>query len=53
MNGRDVDMGKGTGSVSIIGGADGPTSIFIARKGGKVKLTSGLAAIRRPGAYLF
>ena len=46
-------MGKGTGSVSIIGGADGPTSIFIARKGGKVKLTSSLAAIRRPGAYLF
>lgn len=33
-------MGKGAGSVSIIGGADGPTSIFIARKGGKVKLTT-------------
>lgn len=33
-------MGKGTGSVSIIGGADGPTSIFIAGKGGKVKLTT-------------
>ena len=32
-------MGKGEGSVSIIGGADGPTSIFIAGKGGKVKLT--------------
>lgn len=32
-------MGKGAGSVSIIGGADGPTSIFIAGKGGKVKLT--------------
>ncbi len=32
-------MGKGAGSVSIIGGADGPTSIFIAEKGGKVKLT--------------
>ena len=31
-------MGKGAGSVSIIGGADGPTSIFIAGKGGKVKL---------------
>ena len=30
-------MGKGAGSVSIIGGADGPTSIFIAGKGGKVK----------------
>ena len=33
-------MGKGAGSVSIIGGADGPTSIFIAGKGGKVKLTT-------------
>ena len=33
-------MGKGTGSVSIIGGADGPTSIFIAGKGGRVKLTT-------------
>ena len=33
-------MGKGTGSISIIGGADGPTSIFIARKGSKVKLTT-------------
>ena len=33
-------MGKGAGSVSIIGGADGPTSIFIARKGGKVKFTT-------------
>ena len=32
-------MGKGAGSVSIIGGADGPTSIFIAGKGGTVKLT--------------
>lgn len=30
-------MGKGAGSVSIIGGADGPTSIFIAGKGGRVK----------------
>ena len=39
LNG-DVDMGKGTGSVSIIGGADGPTSIFIAGKGGRVKLTT-------------
>ena len=33
-------MGKGTGSVFVIGGADGPTSIFIAGKGGKVKLTT-------------
>ena len=33
-------MGKVAGSVSIIGGADGPTSIFIAGKGGKVKLTT-------------
>ena len=33
-------MGKGTGSVSIIGGADGPTSIFIVGKGGRVKLTT-------------
>ena len=33
-------MGKGEGGVSIIGGADGPTSIFIAGKGGKVKLTT-------------
>lgn len=33
----EADMGKGADSVSIIGGADGPTSIFIARKGGKVK----------------
>ena len=33
-------MGRGAGSVSIIGGADGPTSIFIAGKGGKVKLTT-------------
>lgn len=33
-------MGKGAGSVSIIGGADGPTSIFIAGEGGKVKLTT-------------
>lgn len=33
-------MGKGTGSVSVIGGADGPTSIYIAGKGGKVKLTT-------------
>ena len=28
----DVDMGKVASSVSIIGGADGPTSIFIAGK---------------------
>ena len=33
-------MGKGAGNVSVIGGADGPTSIFIAGKGGKVKLTT-------------
>lgn len=33
-------MGKSAGSVSIIGGADGPTSIFIAGKGGKVKLST-------------
>lgn len=33
-------MRKGTGSVSLIGGADGPTSIFIAGKGGKVKFTT-------------
>ena len=33
-------MGKGAGSVSVIGGADGPTSIFIAGKGGKVKFTT-------------
>ena len=33
-------MGKGEGSVSIIGGADGPTSIFIAGKSDKVKLTT-------------
>ncbi len=33
-------MGKGAGSVSIIGGADGPTSIFIAGKGGRVRLTT-------------
>ena len=32
-------MGKGAGSVSIIGGADGPTSFFIAGKDGRVKLT--------------
>ena len=36
----DVDMGKGAGSVSIIGGADEPASIFIAGKGSKVKLTT-------------
>ncbi len=36
----ETDMGKGAGNVSIIGGADGPTSIFIAGKGGKVKLTT-------------
>ncbi len=33
-------MGKSAGSVSIIGGADGPTSIFIAGKDCKVKLTT-------------
>lgn len=33
-------MGKSAGSVSIIGGADGPTSIFIAGKGNKVKLAT-------------
>lgn len=33
-------MGKSAGSVSIIGGADGPTSYFIAGKGGKVKFTT-------------
>lgn len=33
-------MDKVASSVSIIGGADGPTSIFIAGKGGKVKLTT-------------
>lgn len=33
-------MRKDAGSVSIIGGADGPTSFFIARKGGKVKFTT-------------
>ena len=36
----ETDMGKGAGNVSIIGGADGPTSIFIAGKGGKVKLST-------------
>ena len=35
-------MGKGEGSVSVIGGADGPTSIFIAGKSDKVKLTTRL-----------
>lgn len=33
-------MGKGAGSVSILGGADGVTSIFIVGKDGKVKLTT-------------
>ncbi len=33
-------MGKGAGGVSIIGGADGPTSIFIVGKGGKAKLST-------------
>ena len=33
-------MGKGEGSVSVIGGAEGPASIFIAGKSGKVKLTT-------------
>ena len=36
----DIDMGKGIRSVSVIGGADGSTSIFIAGKGGRVKLTT-------------
>ena len=36
----DVDMDKVASSVSIIGGAEGPTSIFIAGKSGKVKLTT-------------
>lgn len=31
-------MGRGAGSVSVIGGADGPTSIFIAGKDSKVRL---------------
>ena len=35
-------MGKSAGNVSVIGGADGPTSIFIAGKGGKVKITTGI-----------
>ena len=33
-------MRKGAGSVSIIGGADGPISIFIAGKDGQAKLTT-------------
>ncbi len=33
-------MGKGAGSVSIIGGTDGPTSIFIVGKGDREKLTT-------------
>lgn len=36
----DRDMGRGASGISIIGGADGPTSIFIAGKGGKVKLST-------------
>ena len=40
-------MGKGAGSVSIIGGADGPTSIFIVGKGGKVKLTTNVIYLSR------
>ncbi len=28
----DVDMGKGAGNVSIIGGADGPISILLLEK---------------------
>jgi len=36
----DIDMGKGVESVSIIGGEDGPTSIFIVGKGGRVKFTT-------------
>jgi len=31
-------MGKSTRGVSIIGGADGPTSIFIAGKSGKISI---------------
>ena len=31
-------MGKSALSVSIIGGADGPTSIFIAGKSGKINI---------------
>jgi len=31
-------MGKSARSVSIIGGADGPTSIFIAGKSGKINI---------------
>lgn len=36
----ETDMGKSAGGVSIIGGAYGPTSIFIAGKGGMMKLTT-------------
>ncbi len=35
-------MERGAGSVSVIGGADGPTSIFIAGKDSKVRLTTGI-----------
>lgn len=38
--GKGLDMGKGAEGVSVIGGADGPTSIFIAGKGGGVKLSA-------------
>lgn len=36
-------MSKRAGNVTMIGGADGPTSIFIAQKGGKVKLRTRMA----------
>ena len=42
-------MGKSIGGVSIIGGADGPTSIFIAGKGGKVKLITRIQNYFRKG----
>ena len=35
-------MGRGAGSVSVIGGADGPTSIFIAGKDSKVRLATSI-----------
>lgn len=37
---KEAEVNKSVSSVSIIGGADGPTSIFIAGKGGKVKVTT-------------
>lgn len=42
-------MGKSAGSVSMIGGADGPTSIFIVGKGGRVKLTTRIQNYFRQG----